>query len=450
MKKVLIITYYWPPGGGAGVQRWLKFTKYLPQFGWTPVIYTPEDGEMPVLDTSLEKDIPAGTEVIKTKIWEPYSLYKKFIGAGKDEKINTGFLTEKRKPGMAEQISVWLRGNLFIPDARCFWIKPSVKYLTEYLQKIKIDAIISTGPPHSMHLIARELSQKFRLPWIADFRDPWTNIDYYKDLQLTSWADKKHHKLEQQVVTDAARVIVVGHQMKMEFEEAFGRNIDVITNGFDEDDVVNQLAVGSSRQGDTGFIIAHVGTLVRSRNPLALWKALSELMKSDADFARQLQIRLTGKVDLAVRNSLREFGLENNVTYIDYLPHSEVISEQQNASVLLLILNNTPNSKGILTGKMFEYLAAKRPILCVGPTDGDAAKIIEETNTGQTFNFDDESGITNHLQTIFNQFKNDNLTVNSKSIEKYSRKSLTKDLVSILDEVTETGNFICAYRMDKK
>ncbi len=444
-KKVLIITYYWPPGGGAGVQRWLKFSKYLPQFGWTPIIYTPENGEMPVIDDSLLKDVPANTEVIRTKIWEPYSIYKTFIGASKNEKINTGFLTEKKKPGVAENISVWLRGNLFIPDARCYWIKPSVKYLTTYLKNNKVDAIISTGPPHSMHLIAHELSLKLKLPWIADFRDPWTNIDYYKDLKLTSWADKKHHALEKQVVTNATRVVVVGNQMKREFEEVFARKVDVITNGFDEDDIIQQLSAHANK-----FIIAHVGTLVRSRNPVSLWKAVASLTKSNPEFGKKLEIRLTGKVDLEVRNSIRDNGLENHVTYIDYLPHNEVIGEQQNASILLLILNNTPNAKGILTGKMFEYLAAKRPILCVGPTDGDAAKIVAETQTGQTFNFDDEGGITNHLQTIFNQYTNDTLTVNSKSIEKYSRKSLTKDLVGILDKLTQTGNFICAYRMDKK
>jgi len=441
-KKVLIITYYWPPGGGAGVQRWLKFAKYLPQFGWTPVIYTPQNGEMPVIDASLDKDILTGTEVIKTKIWEPYSLYKKFIGVGKDEKINTGFLTEKTKPGMAEQISVWLRGNLFIPDARCFWVKPSVKYLSEYIKKNKIHAIISTGPPHSMHLIALELSQKFKLPWIADFRDPWTNIDYYRDLKLTSWADKKHHALEKKVVTNATRVVVVGNQMKMEFEQAFGRKVDLITNGFDEDDVTKQLTPPINK-----FTIAHVGTLVRSRNPVALWKALAHLTKSDHEFGNILEIRLTGKVDIEVRNSIIAYELEKYVTYIDYLPHNKVISEQQNASVLLLILNNTPNAKGILTGKMFEYLAAKRPILCVGPTDGDAAKIISETQSGQTFNFDDEKTINHHLQELFNQFQTGNLNINSSGVEKYSRKALTGELVTILEEISKPKDFVCIYKI---
>ena len=237
MKKVLIITYYWPPGGGAGVQRWLKFVKYLSHYGWQPVVYTPENGEMPVDDNSLQKDIPPGTRVIRRKIWEPYSLYKLFIGAGTGEKINTGFLTERKKPGLAERISVWLRGNIFIPDARRFWIKPSVNFLEGYLKKEPVDVIVSTGPPHSMHLIARKISKKRNIPWIADFRDPWTNIDYYQDLMLTGYADRKHHKLEHQVVTHADRVVVVGNTMKEEFEAAYNRKIDVITNGYDSEDV---------------------------------------------------------------------------------------------------------------------------------------------------------------------------------------------------------------------
>ncbi|MBL0341650.1 MAG: glycosyltransferase [Bacteroidetes bacterium] len=215
---------------------------------------------------------------------------------------------------LAQRQFVYPRCPLLLDQTFC-------KLFIRLSAKNKVDAIISTGPPHSMHLIANALSRKLKLPWIADFRDPWTNIDYYKDFKLTAWADKKHHALEKQVVTEATRVIVVGHEMKLEFENAFGRKVDLITNGYDEDDVVDKSAVGSgSRQGDTGFIIAHVGTLVRSRNPLALWKSLAALVKNNADFARQLQIRLTGKVDIAVRNSLREFGLENNVTYINYLP----------------------------------------------------------------------------------------------------------------------------------
>ena len=429
-RKVLIITYYWPPGGGAGVQRWLKFVKYLNEFGWQPIVYTPENGEMPVLDDSLAADIPNDTLVIKTPIWEPYDFYKKLVGAKKHEKINTGFLTERKRPGLKEKLAVWLRGNFFIPDARCFWIKPSVSFLNKWLSENNVDAIVSTGPPHSMHLIAQKVSVRNRIPWLADFRDPWTNIDYYKDLMLTGWADRRHHDLEKSVVSVADRVVVVGPTMQHEFSEKYHRNIDVITNGFDTDDVLHADTIRNDK-----FVIAHVGTLVRTRNPVNLWNVLSDLISEHADLRKDLSIRLTGKVDLAVRNSLASAGLEKYVTYVDYLPHDLVAGEQKSASVLLLILNDTPNSKGILTGKLFEYLASSRPVLCIGPEDGDAAAIIHETHSGVTCDFDEKEKVRQALLNFYREHKSGTSSANRTGIEKYSRKALTAKLASILDEM---------------
>ena len=431
MKRVLIITYYWPPGGGSGVQRWLKFVKYLPQTGWQPIVYTPENGEMPVNDASLTDDIPADTEVLKTKIWEPYNLYKTFIGADKNVKVSTGFLTEEKKPGMAEKLSVWLRGNIFIPDARRFWIGPSIKYLSSYLEKSQVDAIVSTGPPHSMHLIAMKLSEKFNIPWVADFRDPWTKIDYFGELMLTQLAEKKHYQLEREVITRATRVVVVGNTMKKEFEQEYKRHVDVITNGYDSDDVKAHTIPSTGK-----FSIAHVGTLVRSQNPVVLWNTLSEMARKDAAFKNDLEIRLTGKVDLEIRNSLKEAGLISNVTFIDYMPHNQVISEQQRAMLLLLVLKNSPQSMGILTGKLFEYLAAKRPILCVGPVEGDAAVVINETKSGTTVDFDNQKAMNQVMADFYSKFKTGNLTVNVGDVQKYSRKALTVTLANLLNEIS--------------
>ena len=199
-KKVLIITYYWPPSGGAGVQRWLKFVKYLPKFGWEPIVFTVQNGEYPVIDNSLVNDVSSNLQVIKSPIWEPYSVYKKLTGRKKEETINSGFLVESEKSKFIENIGKWIRGNFFIPDARKFWIKPSVKTLSNFLIKHPVDIIISSGPPHSSHLIAKKLKSKFNIPWVSDFRDPWTNIDYYKELKLTKWADQKHKVLEKDVL----------------------------------------------------------------------------------------------------------------------------------------------------------------------------------------------------------------------------------------------------------
>lgn len=430
-KKVLIITYYWPPAGGAGVQRWLKFVKYLPENGWEPVIYTPENGEMPVADSSLLKDIPPGITVLKTKIWEPYEWYKKFVGVGSNEKINTGFLTEKKKPGLAEKISVWIRGNFFIPDARCYWIRPSVKFLSSYVKQHKVDAVVSTGPPHSMHLIAMKVSAEHHIPWLADFRDPWTNIDYYKDLMLSAKADRKHHQLEKEVITSANRVVVVGNTMKEEFESVYHRNVDVITNGFDPDDFPQ---TGKYRK--TGFTIAHIGSLVRTRNPESLWKAIAALRNELPEFNNEIKIRLTGKVDVAVRAAIEKSGLNDVTDYVAYLPHDQVVVEQQNASLQLLLLNNTPNAKGILTGKLFEYMASGSPILAIGPPDGDAAAVLNESETGTCYDFDDVEGIKKGLLRAFSSHRSGSNTTAQRNLEKWTRRSLTRELADILDQMT--------------
>lgn len=431
MKRVLIITYYWPPSGGAGVQRWLKFVKYLRDFGWEPIVYTAENGEIPVIDHSLEKDIPKNTTVLKTKIWEPYSVYKTFIGKKQNEKINASFLSESKKPSLTEKISVWIRGNFFIPDARKFWIKPSINYLNDYLRKNPVDAVISSGPPHSMHLIALGLKQKFpTVKWIADFRDPWTNIDFYKELMLTSSSDKKHKSLEKKVLKHADSILSIGQGMNEEFKQILGNHpekFSVITNGYDEDDVFK-----GELEKDKKFSIAHIGTLVKSRNPETLWKVLKSLVETNENFKKDLEIKLVGKVDYFVNEKLKFYGLETYVRRIDYLPHSEVIKEQQKTKVLLLLVNNTPNAKSILTGKIFEYLAANVPILAIGPTDGDLAEILNKTQSGLISDFDDQNKLKENILRIYS---NPQFEPNKNEIIKFSRRELTKTLSELLNKL---------------
>jgi glycosyltransferase involved in cell wall biosynthesis len=430
--KVLILTYYWPPAGGAGVQRWLKFVKYMRAFDCEPIVYTALNGEMPVVDASLEKDIPPGTVVLKQPIWEPYTIYKRFIGRKKEDKINASFLNEGRKVGVTEKISVWIRGNFFIPDARRFWIKPSIRYLTDYIQKENITHVISTGPPHSMHLIARGLKKKYpQLKWLADFRDPWTNIDFYSKLMLSASADAAHHRLEKAVLLEADHIVSVGKAMSVEFEDMCRKaggitkdRFSVITNGFDEDDLSKE-----SVTLDAKFSIAHIGTLVKDRNPAVLWTALKELVKTYTDFAAQLEIKLVGKVDVFVTEQINAAGLSQYVRKIDYLPHNEVIREQQKSAVLLLLVNNTANAKGILTGKFFEYMAANRPVLAIGPTDGDLADIIKTTQCGVISNFDDEGALKTNLLRLFHKEREQRI---DSAIAAYSRKALTAHLCNVL------------------
>jgi glycosyltransferase involved in cell wall biosynthesis len=435
MKKVLILTYYWPPSGGAGVQRWLKFTKYLKTYGWEPIIYTAENGEIPVVDMSLLKDVPAELTILKTPIWEPYHLYKRFIGRKKDDKINASFLSENKKAGLSEKISIWIRGNFFIPDARKFWIKPSINYLKNYIIKNNIEYIISSGPPHSMHLIALGLKNKFTsLKWVADFRDPWTNIDFYDKLMLTKTSDIKHHSQELKVLTNADIILSIGKGMSDEFlniyQKSGGKNLNkfkVISNGFDTDDIKTNDIVK-----DKKFSIAHIGTLVKDRNPIVLWKVLKKLTDTRDDFRSQLEIKLVGKVDIFVKEQLENYGLTNFVNKIEYLPHSEVIIEQQKSKVLLLLINNTKNAKDILTGKFFEYMASGSPILAIGPIDGELADIIKQTQTGLISNFEDEITLE---KNILNLFVNQSLQTNGEEVIKYSREELTKKLCELLNEL---------------
>lgn len=430
MKKVLIITYYWIPSGGAGVQRWVKFTKYLRDFGWEPIIYTPENPEYPSEDLSFQKDIPSDIQVIKTYIWEPYDIYRNLFGK-KGERINAGFIQENKKSGWKEKLSIWIRGNFLIPDPRRFWIKPSVKYLQKILTENPVDAVITTGPPHSMHLIALGLKKHFpNLPWIADFRDPWTNIDFYKELNLSKLSDYIHRRLEKKVVQTADCVLVVSNEMVKEYKQFNPHRIQLITNGFDTDDVQ-----AKEISPDKKFTLAHIGTLNYARNPKVLWTVLSDLAQENSDFRRDLQILLIGKTDFTVIEDLRHLNLADNLQKIDYLTHSEAIKKQNSSQVLLLLINNSPSAKGILTGKFFEYLAAKRPILAIGPTDGDTAKILEETKSGRIADFNDDKKIREIVKDYYEKYKNGTLSVSTTSTEKYSRKELTRQLAGILDKL---------------
>lgn len=431
--KVLIITYYWPPSGGAGVQRWLKFVKYLRKFGWEPVIYTPDNPEFPAFDDTLMSDIPEGIQIVRTPIWEPYSLYKKLIGAKHDQKVNaSGFISEKKNKGRLKNLSIWLRGNFFIPDARKFWIKPSVKFLNNWLKENKVDVMVSTGPPHSMHMIAAGIKKTTGIPWLADFRDPWTNIDFYEELNLMGWADKKHHRMELEVLNNADEVVVISNSMKSDFLKIKNRQYEVITNGFDFDDTENVKVTI-----DDTFSIAHIGSMAKSRNPLNLWESLSYLKKTVPGFGEDLVIKLVGSVDFTVTDEIERCGLSDNLQKIEYSPHDKIIEIQKQSRVLLLIINNTPNAKVILPGKFFEYMASGRPILCIGPYDGDAAKVINETNSGVVANTDNADEITAKIKSLYLNYKAGTDTVQTQNIAKFSREALTADMSAILNRLIE-------------
>ena len=431
MKKVLIITYYWIPSGGAGVQRWVKFTKYLRNFGWEPVIYTPENPEYPSFDGSFENDIASDIEIIKTPIWEPFDIYRSLLGK-KGQVINAGFISEDKKKGWKDKLSVWIRGNFLIPDPRKFWVRPSLKFLSNYLRKNPVDVIVTTGPPHSMHLIAMRLKKHFpNIKWVADFRDPWTNIDFYKDLHLMKWADGMHHSLEKQVVMQADAITVVSKGMKDEFNLIRPDGLHIIPNGYDEDDV--QMAQSAM---DEQFTVSHIGTMNSARNPLVVWKAMKSLCDENENFKKDLIIQLIGKVDFSILDALKKYGLKRHLIKTEYLTHDEAIKKQQSSQVLLLLINRSANAKGILTGKFFEYLASKRPVLGVGPLDGDAAQVLNETGAGVMVDFDDVEAAKKAIIHYYELYKKNQLTLETNSVEKYSRRNLTKDFSDLLNQMT--------------
>lgn len=439
-KKILIITYYWPPAGGPGVQRWLKFAKYLPDFGWKPIIYTPENPSYPLLDESLLKDVPENIEIVKTKIWEPYQLAEKLNKSNK--KFKAGQFDVGKNQSWKSKLSIWVRGNFFIPDARVFWVKPSVQFLEQYLKEHKIDVMVTSGPPHSLHLIGLNLKKKLpNLKWVADFRDPWTEISYYKHLKLTKSSDKKHRQLESDVFKNADITLATSYTDAENFRKN-GANAVCITNGFDESDsgkiaksqnykIVDQE--NDSQILKQNFTLSYIGVLEQLRNPENLWKALDELVKNHPDFAENFTLKFAGRVDDKILNSIENSSLKDHIQNLGYLSHDKAIEEMQSSDMLLI--TNFPNesSKGIIPGKIFEYLVTGKQIISFGPKEADVSKILEETNAGKHVSYDDLESVKTFILEKFELWKNGNLLENTQNIEQFSRKNLTKKLAEILD-----------------
>lgn len=420
MKKILIISYYWPPSGGSGVQRWLKFVKYLPSYNIQPVVFVPSNAQYAIIDENLKKDIPEEAIIISNTILEPNNLLSKF---GSVKKQSAGFLDQN--PSLFGKFALYVRANYFIPDARKYWINSSTKYLTEYIKEHNIDTIISSGPPHSLHIIGRNLQKKLDVKWIADFRDPWTDIDFFEKLPLSTKSRKKHFALEKEVVSNAGAVLVIGETMKKNYLK-FNKNIHVVENGFDTE-------IGSKTTAlDKKFSLVHIGLVNSDRNPISLWKTLAILIKEIPNFKDDLEIKLVGKISSETENSIKEFGLNENLTLTGYLNHNEVTAHQNSAQILLLLVNQVPSAKGIITGKIFEYLNAKRPILAIGPEDGDLAEILKNTMAGDIFDFDNLAGLTDHIRGEYIKYKSSGLAVESIDINQYHRKALTGKLVEII------------------
>ena len=422
-KKVLIIAYYWPPAGGPGVQRWLKFCKYLPDFAIQPVVYVPKNPSYPILDESLAA--PKDTIVLKNTIFEPLKIAQLF-SSKKSKTLSAGIINQQQKQSILERLMLYIRGNYFIPDARKYWVKPSISYLKKYLEKEQIDTIITTGPPHSLHLIGLGLKNHFPdINWIADFRDPWTSISYHKKLKITSKSQAKHKKLEQKVLTTADKIIVTSPSTKREFEQITTKEIKVITNGYDD---MPQITV----RLDNKFTLAHIGSLLADRNPKVLWEVLAELVTENKDFASDFQLKLAGKISDTVLESIVKAGLKDYTSQLGYLPHNEIITLQKNSQILLLITINSKETEGIIPGKLFEYMVSGRPIVALGPENADYKTIIKQTNTGTCFDYTDKIALKKQLLLYYSLFKENKLKTQPLGLQKYHRKALTNELSKII------------------
>ena len=423
MKKVLIITYYWPPAGGSGVQRWLKFSKYLPKYNWQPVIYTPENPYFEVQDEALINDIPSEAEIWKTPIWEPYALKDKLF-AKVNESQSAGVITNKKS--LKNKVLNWVRGNVFIPDPKIFWVKPSIKLLLNKIIEENIDHIITTGPPHSMHLIGLGLKKEIpKLKWIADFRDPWSELDLLNEFLLNNSSRKKHKYLEKEVLQTADVTLTVSETWVEDLERLGSNNVKLITNGYDAEDFELK------DKANDKFIIGHYGLLNHLRNPKNLWKSLANLCEENKAFNSKLEIHLSGNIDIEVIAEIESYSfLIGKIKQLGYLSHSKVLEQYNQTDVLLLLLFNSKSGEGNYPGKIFEYFAAKKPIFSFGPKGSDAERLIEKTNTGKYFSYD-EKNLEIDILTLFKSER----PINFENTESFSRNKLTKDLSDLLNNI---------------
>lgn len=414
MKKVLIITYYWPPSGGAGVQRWVKFIKYFNKYNIKPYVITvdPKLASYPLKDNTLKNDIPKDINVYLTKTFEPYSYYKKI---NKKEIPYAGFANEGN-PNLVQKTARFIRGNFFIPDARKGWNKFAYAKALEVIKKEKIETVITTSPPHSTQLIGLKLKRELNINWIADLRDPWTDIYYYKSMLHTKWAKIKDLNYERKVLENSDQIVVVSNSIKQlmasKSKSIDPNKVNIIPNGFDEEDF-QKIAF----KKNNSLTISYTGTITQDYPTENLIKGLID---------NNLKISFTGKADQSIKNNFNVIA-----TFNEHVSHKEIIEVLIGSDLLILIIPEIKNNEGILTGKLFEYLGAKKPILCIGPKNGDAAKIIDECKAGKTFDYSDTKGIIEFLK----KFKTNSLTVDNNSSKYYSRDNLTMQLCKVIEKI---------------
>lgn len=430
MKKVLIITYYWPPAGGAGVQRALKFVKYLPQFGWEPIVLTVENPDSPVDDTSLFKDISEGTKVYKTKSLEPFELYKKLTGKKSDSKIPNDILLNKENGSLKDKLAQWVRLNIFIPDAKIGWKKYAVEKGLKIIEEENIDLIFTTSPPQTVSLVGQTLSKRTGVKWIADFRDPWMEIVYYQNVKRNWITRKIDSSLESKVFSNADGVVTISNDMIRLFKSKVSeQKFHLIPNGFDESDFED-----SKKAKNDNFTIAYTGSISKDRVPYVLFSALNKLTNGDG--IKNIRLCFAGRYCSEFMNEIEKHNLSDIADLKGFVPHNESTQILQNADVLLLVIDNVADNKGFLTGKLFEYMGSKKPIFAIGPVNGDANEFIKQSNSGGMVDYKDNDGAYRLLKEMYESWKANNSSYTFEA-EQFSRKNLTKKLAEVFDKVCQ-------------
>jgi glycosyltransferase involved in cell wall biosynthesis len=421
MNKVLIITYYWPPSGGVGVQRWLKFSKYLPEFGWEPIILTvdPKYAAYPVTDNSLKADLPSSVKVYCTPATDYFRIYK-----SDKSKIPTSGFANNTDNSLKGKLLRFIRGNFFIPDPRRGWNKYAFKKACELIETEGIKQIITTSPPHSTQLIGLKLAKKYRdLKWLADLRDPWTDIYYYKMFYPTYFSRLIDKRYEKKVLKTAGIITTVGVNLGKMFENKVAgieKKINILPNGYDENDFAGKVGTLPEK-----FTISHVGT-ISEFNPIdGLVNALSKIQSSGIDFV----LRFTGIVTQSQKDLITKNLDPGKIEFIPYVDHDVAIQIMLDSSMLLLVIGEDINNRAFLSGKLFEYLASGRQILCLGPEDGEAAKLISQFKQGSGFGYNDSANIESYIRNAIEQ----PFHVNNNTRE-YSRRNLTKQLSALLEQ----------------
>lgn len=430
MKRVLIISYYWPPAGGISIIRPVKLAKYLRNSGWEPVICTAKDPHYPFEDDKAVLDVPKDVEIIKVPIVEPYEIYKKLTGQ-KQKSALVDVIQNTPKRSFFHKLSVWVRGNFFVPDARCLWINPVVKELTAYLKKHPVDAIITTGPPHSVNRIGYLLKKKLNLPWLADFQDPWTQVDYYQHFKISSWAHKRHRKMENQVFSHADLITTVSDSWKMDLQSIGAKDVEVVSLGFDPEDFNVETKL------DEQFTLTHLGLLGQDRNPSTLIKVIKSICEENEDFASKFKLQLVGKVNEDLQKEIADLNLSEQVIYKGQVNRDEALQIMQSSQLLLLLLNKAANVSGRIPGKVFEYLGAHRPILSLGPKGTDIETMLRESSAGENIEYEAETALRSYILSTFDKYKTVGLDKMERSFEMYSHGVIASKFTHLLEQINK-------------